>query len=193
MKMLVFLLLLLPLSGAAQYVKVLEGSLKDFKKLKGQPSYNLVFNYDSMVVGKDTPEFRFLEERKDREPAKGSAFEEMWFADRKRRYEPTFLRNFEKIAEVKATDAGAGYTLIIKTVRTEGGWNAGVMRKPAELDLQLWVVETADRSKVMTKVAFLNIEGKKAEGGDLEMTGRIQDAYMYAAKALGDFFRQKTK
>jgi hypothetical protein len=196
----VLLLILLPLFVNAQqtapYTRLLVGNTKSFKQLKGQKSYNLIFDYDSMLVGRDVPEVEFLNKKKEtweaKETGKGAEFEQMWFADRKRRYEPTFIRNFEKFAKVKVGDSAAKYTLILKTTRTEGGWNAGVVQSPAMLDLELAVVETADRNKVIVKIGFPAVKGRKYQGGDFEMTERILDAYMYASKALGEFMKQRT-
>jgi len=202
-KIVFYFLVVLPLFATAQppapHTKILEGSVNNFKLLKDQTSYNLVFNYDNMMIGKGEREADYLEKKKNdhdaKEPGsgKGAAFEKMWFDARKKMYEPSFVRSFEKFAEVKTGDPGARYTLILKTTRTEGGWNGGVMAKPAEIDLQLWVVETGDNSKVLVKVGFSNAKGMESRGGDFEMTERIQNAYLYASKAVGDFFRRKTK
>jgi hypothetical protein len=194
-KIFVFWLLVSPLVAHTQstlpYMRVLAGNMKSLKPLRKEKSYNVVFSYDSMLVGRDIPETEFLAQKKEvwevKEPGKGAEFEKMWFEDRKQSYEPTFIRNFEKFAYVKV-DAAAKYTLIIKTIRTEGGWNFGVAQSPAMLDLELWVVETADQNKMIVRIEFPEIKGRKYQGGDFEMTQRINDAYLYASKALGDFF-----
>lgn len=204
MKRITFLLfVILPLVTSAQkytgHIHVLEGSVKDLKTLEGQTSYNLVYRYDDMIVGIEDSEAAYLAKKKQAHELKapgsgnGEKFEKMWFAARKDMYEPTFTRNFPTFAKIKVGDAGAKYTLILKTTRTEGGWNAGVTRKNAEVDVELWIVETADNSKVLAKIEFLNVKGTKSNGNDFEMAERIQDAYLYASKAVGDYFSQKTE
>jgi hypothetical protein len=204
MERIAFLLfVILPLVTSAQkytgHIHVLEGSVKDLKTLKGQTSYNLVYRYDDMIVGNEAPEAAYLAKKKKDQDFKypgsgnGAKFEKMWFAARKDMYEPTFTRNFPTFAKTKVGDAGAKYTLILKTTRTEGGWDGGVVRKPAEIDLELWIVETADNSKVLVKIEFLNVNGMKSHGSDFEMVERIQDAYLYASKIIGDYFAQKTE
>jgi hypothetical protein len=196
MKNIVFVLFLLPLSVYAQRKEILMGNPKDLRAMRGQTSYNMVFNYDSMLVGRDLPEMLYLAEKKNvwnaREPGKGAELEKMWFADRRRRYEPTFIKNFVNVTRVNVKDSTARYTLLVKTTHTEGGWSLGVVNLPANVDVQLWVIDTADRNKVIIKMGFFNLSGLRYQGGDFEMTQRIQYAYIQAGKTLGGFFWKYT-
>lgn len=180
----------------AQSVKLLDGSLES---LKGQQSYNIIFRYDSMLVGMadPRPEKVFLLEVKkrweEREPGRGSDFIQEWFEDRKLLYEPSFIQNFKQYAKVELPDTQAAYTLIVKTKHTEGGWFGGVLAHPGEIDGELWIVESADQSKVVARIAFYKFTGKIQYPGDFEMTTRIQSAYAIAGKGLGDFVKRKSK
>ncbi len=180
----------------AQSVKLLDGSLES---LKGQKSYNIIFRYDSMLVGMadPNPEKVFLLEVKkrweDREPGRGSDFIQEWFEDRKLLYEPSFIQNFKQYAKVELPDPQAAYTLIVKTKHTEGGWFGGVLAHPGQIDGELWIVESADQSKVVARIAFYKFTGKIQYPGDFEMTTRIQSAYAIAGKGLGDFVKRKSK
>ncbi|HEY5749496.1 MAG TPA: hypothetical protein VIU12_25685 [Chryseolinea sp.] len=194
----VFLLLLFFTSQTllAQSVKLLAGSLKS---LKGQKSYNIIFRYDSMLVGmaEPKPEKVFLLEVKkrweEREPGRGSDFIQEWFEDRKLLYEPAFIQSFKQYAKVALPDPQAVYTLIVKTKHTEGGWFGGVIAHPGEIDGELWVVESSDPNKVVARIGFYQITGKIQYPGDFEMTTRIQSAYAIAGKGLGDFIKRKSK
>jgi hypothetical protein len=190
---LAFILFVVP-SLLSQNIKLLTGSLKS---LKGQQSYNITFTYDSMVVGTNTLESAYLAEKKSqweaKEPGKGSAFVEMWVNDRKKRYEPAFIQNFEHYSNIKLGDSTAKYTLLVKTTRTEGGWYIGVASHFGEIDGELWVVESANKSHVIAKIAFLKSKGKNQFGNDFEMTIRIKSAYAQAGRWLGDFLRRKSK
>ena len=87
----------------------------------------------------------------------------------------------------------AKYTLIVKTTRMEGGWNAGVASHVGEIDGELWIVESSNRNNVHAKILFTESLGKSAVGGDFEMTQRIRSAYIPAGRWLGDFIRRKSK
>lgn len=197
MKTLLFCIaaLLLPGTSAdAQKMKLLSGSLKP---LKGQKSYNIIFRYDSMTVGTGVREKSYLSKKRDewemKEPGKGSDFVEEWFEARKRLYEPAFIEKFEYYSYLKLLDQSAKYTLIVKTINTEGGWNGGVIGHPGEISGEMWVVESADRNNVIAKILFFEFTGKFSNGGDFEMTQRIESAYEVTGRWLGDFLRRKTK
>src|SRR5882672_9508544 len=123
MKKFLFLLILLAshvvMAQQAHYPKLLSGSMKDLKK---QKSYNIIFVYDSMLVGRNVDESRFLTDLEDRwkvkDPAKGAALVKKWYTDRKRLYEPAFIKSFNRYAMVDMPDEHAKYTLILKTKRT---------------------------------------------------------------------------
>lgn len=178
----------------AQQIKLLNG---DLTVLKGQKSYNIIFRYDSMIVGVDTPEKRYLNEKERlwdaKEQDKGFAFVQMWFNARTDLYEPEFKKNFSKYSGAKLDDQNAPYTLIVKTIRTEGGWNGGLINSPAEIDGILWVVDSKNKSTVVAKIVFYNFRGQAARGGDFEMPYRIRDAYTRAGGGLGDFLKRKSK
>jgi len=177
----------------AHYPKLLSGSMKDVKKEK---SFNITFAYDSMLVGRNVDESRFLTDLEDRwkvkDPAKGAELVKKWYSDRTRLYEPAFIKSFKRYAIVEMPDVQAKYTLILKTKRTEGGWDAWVTGHSGLIDGELWVVETADPRNVVAIIGFNELMGKYDIGGDLEMGLRIESAYDFAGRVLGDFFRRKS-
>lgn len=181
-------------SANAQKRILLAGSLSG---LKGEQSYALKFEYDSMIVGYDKTEQQYLEEKKAiweaNERGKGEEFVRQWFDDRTRRYEPAFIRSFEKYTNIKLNDRDAKYTMIVKTIRTEGGWDVGVMSIPGEIDAEIWIVETRDESVVIAKVGFYGFLGKISSGGEFDMTRRIQSAYEALGKWTIDFLKRKAK
>lgn len=177
----------------AQKRKLVDGSLKG---LKSQKSYNIRFTYDSLIVGQ-LPEQEYLRDKKRdwemKQPGSGTAFVNQWFADRKALYEPAFIKTFEKYYHVKLKDKNAPYILIVKTKRIEGGWYAGVLAHPAELDGELWIADSADESHVIAKIEFSGIIGKVSYGGDFEINKRIQSVYQVAGYLMGDFMKHKVK
>lgn len=196
MKKILFLFLLSAHAMFAQqahYPKLLSGSMKDVKK---QKSFNITFVYDSMLVGRNVDESRFLIDLEDRwkikDPAKGAELVKKWYDDRKRLYEPAFIKSFKRYAIVEMPDEQAKYTLILKTKRTEGGWDVWVTGHSGLIDGELWVVETADPRNVIAIIGFDELMGKYDIGGDPEMGLRIESAYDFAGRVLGDFFRRKS-
>jgi hypothetical protein len=181
-------------SASAQKRILLAGSLKG---LKEQQSYGLKFNYDSMIVGNDKFEKEYLEEKRRiweaNEPGKGDEFVNQWFDDREVRYEPAFIRSFEKYTNIKLNDKDAKYTMIVKTIRTEGGWDVGVMSIPGDIDAEIWIVESANESNVVAKIGFYGFAGKISHGGDFNMTRRIQSAYESLGKWVIDYLKRKAK
>jgi hypothetical protein len=180
--------------ASAQKREVIYGSLNG---LKAQKSYDITFTYDSMFVGMEIPEKRYLEDKRkaweEKEPGKGDAFVQQWYDARKKLYEPTFIKSFEKFALVKLNDKNAKYTMILKTYHTEAGWNIGVATHPGEIGGELWIVESADTSKIIAIISLFECLGTDPYGGDFEMTRRIQSAYASAGKWLGEFVRRKAK
>lgn len=186
--------LLFVTSTNAQRIKLLSG---DFTQLKGQNSFDLIFSYDSMVVGENTPEDQYLEKKKTewdlKEYDRGSAFVAQWYADREELYEPSFTNFFEEYLKTRTLDRNSSYTLILKTKRTEGGWSAGIIAHPGEIDGELWIVESENPDNIIVKIGFYNVAGKISSGGDFEMTTRIQSAYEEAGMYLGFYLRRKLK
>ena len=196
MKNLYLILIILSFSATAQRMKLLSGSLKD---LKGQTSYDVQFKYDGMLVGRGIPEKTYLDglktrwEEKEPGKGKGSSLVNKWFDDRKVRYEPAFIKNFEQYSKVKLNDKNAKYTLLLKTMITEGGWDIGIEGGGGIIAGELWIVESADSNKVVTKINFYDSRGIDKNGGDFEMTTRIKSAYAITGKWLGIFYRKKSK
>jgi hypothetical protein len=150
-----------------------------------------------MIVGLDKSEKEYLEEKRriweTNERGKGDEFVKQWFDDREARYEPTFIRSFEKYTNIKLNDKDAKYTMIVKTIRTEGGWDVGVMSIPGEIDTEIWIVESANESNVIAKLGFYGFVGKISHGGEFNMTRRIQSAYESLGKWVIDYLKRKAK
>jgi hypothetical protein len=192
-----FLLLILVIASTtaiAQKRKLIGGSLNG---LKGQKSYDIQFTYDNMLVGDGMPENQYLAQKSRdwevKEPGKGPAFVAQWFDSRQVRYEPTFIKSFEGYSRIKLKDKNAKYTLVLKTKRTEGGWDFGIATHSGEIAGEMWIVESADQSNVIAKIGFSDLIGNVAFGGDFDMPRRIQSAYGFAGKALGDFLKRKAR
>jgi hypothetical protein len=189
--------LLLGYISFAQKIKIIEGSLAP---LANEKEINTEFTYENMSVGKFKNEADYVakktEEYNKKEAGRGDNWARNWVLDRKDKFEPKFNELFEQEFERKVTYASkkpAKYTLIYKTTSTEPGFNVGVMRKNAETDAEVWIVETENRSNVIAKLTVLNALGRTFGGYDFDTGGRISECYADAGKALGKFMKKNIK
>ena len=193
-KTLALFMMALTISGYAQKIKLLEG---DLSPLKGQKSIRTEFTYDNMVVGKDKTEESYIQEKKaklnEKEAGKGDKWEQDWVDDRKNRFEPQFRELFAKNSEMTTADDNATYTLIFKTTRTEPGYNIGITKQPAMIDGEAWIVETANKDKVIAKISIQKVPGSQVMGYDFDTGTRLQESYAKSGKDLAKFIVKTNK
>lgn len=171
----------------AQKIKLTEGSLS---ALKGQTEINTVYEYDHIKVGEFDNEDDYIQKKKDeynkKESGRGDTWAAAWKNDRATRYEPRFEELFTDNAGIKAGKfPQAKYTLIFKTTFVEPGFNVGVARKNAYINGEIWIVETADHSKVIAKSTVEKAPGRIAMGFDFDNGTRIGEAYAATGKVFG--------
>lgn len=179
----------------AQKIKITEGNLS---ALKGQTEINTEYSYDNIKVGNFNNEDDYIQKKKDeynkKEAGKGDTWAAAWKNDRRSRFEPKFEELFSENANIKAGKSpNAKYTLIFKTTFVEPGFNVGVMRKNAYIDGEIWIVETADHSKVIAKATVDNSPGRMFGGFDFDTGARIAEAYAAAGKAFGKKVRKEAE
>jgi len=180
----------------AQKINIIEG---DLSALSGQKNINTEFTYDNMSVGKFKTEAEYVskktEEYNKKEAGKGDKWAKDWVDERTGNYDRKFNELFEKYSELVVTGAkkDAKYTLIYKTTFTEPGYNIYITRKNAETDAEVWIVESANPSKVIAKLEVKNAKGRTFGGNDYASGERIAECYADAGKALGKFIKNKTK
>ena len=182
-------------NATAQKVKLLSGKLD---ALKGVENINLEYDYSKMGVGKFATEAEYIKDKKEaynkKEVGKGDEWEKAWIADRQNKFQPQFEELFTKHSGMTAGDIPeAKYTLIFKTKFTEPGYNVYVTRKNAEIDGEVLIVETSNRSNVIAKLSVLNCQGRTFGGNDYDSGTRIQESYAVAGKGLGKFLKGELK
>ena len=129
-----------------------------------------------------------------KEAGRGDTWAKHWVDDRESRFEPKFIELFEKHSELDVrSQKDAKYTLIVHTTSTEPGFNVGVMRKNSEIDVEVLLVETADKGKVLGRLLINNIPGRDAFGYDFDTGERISEAYEKCGKAVGKFIKEKNQ
>ena len=185
----VMMLAAFSLSAGAQRIKTVEG---DLDALKSETSINVEFTYDNMSVGKYDKESEYLEKKKaefnSKEPGRGDNWEKNWVKDRKANFEPKFIELFEKSSGM-SVKPDAKYTLIFHTTSTEPGYNIYVSKKNAEIDAEITIVLTADRTKKIATISMNNAPGRTFSGYDYATGDRITECYAIAGKKLGKYIK----
>ena len=176
-------------AGFSQKIKKIEG---DLAPLKNETNINIEYTYDSMSVGKYKKEQDYIDAKKEeynkKEPGRGDRWAKSWVSDRKGRFEPKFAELFSENTDMFVTTK-AKYTLIFHTTSTEPGYNIAISRKNAEIDAEVWIVETANRNNVIAKLSVNNAPGKSVMGNDYDTGERISEAYAKAGKSLGKYIK----
>lgn len=173
----------------AQKVKTTSGN-EDI--LKSETTINIEFNYDNLSVGKFKSEQEYIkaktEEYNKKESGKGDTWAASWANDKQSRFEPKFIELF-KINSGMSVMTDAKYTLIFKTLSIEPGYNIGISRKNAEIDAEVWIVETANKSNKVATFTINNVPGGTAFGYDFDTGLRISEAYANSGKKLAKYLK----
>ena len=178
--------------GAGFKIKLVSG---DVKELKSEKDFNLEFDFTGLKVGGvDEEDYlnQKVQEKNKKEPGTGDKFKQAWNDDKEKKYERKFEELFNKnISDVKAkaskNNNSAKYTIIVKTDYIEPGFNIGISRKPAFINVTIKIVETANPSNVIAKIMLTNVPGQDAGGFDYDAGGRIAEGYAKAGKELAKY------
>ena len=185
----VFAMAFLFLQANAQKVKTNSGNPEI---LKAETTLNIEFVYDNLSVGKFKSEAEYIkaktEEYNKKEAGKGDTWAASWARDKAARFEPKFKELFN-INSGMTESKSAKYTLIFKTLSIEPGYNIGISRKNAEIDAEVWIVETDNRDKKVCTLSISNVPGGTAFGYDFDTGLRISEAYANAGKKLAKYLK----
>ncbi len=177
------------LQAGAQKIKTTSGN-PDI--LKPETTINIEFVYDNLSVGKFKNEQDYItaktEEYNKKEAGKGDSWAASWKRDKEARFEPKFELLFSETSGMTMSDK-AKYTLIFKTLSIEPGYNIGISRKNAEIDAEVWIVETANRDKKVCTLTISNVPGGTAFGYDFDTGLRISEAYANSGKKIAKYLK----
>jgi hypothetical protein len=166
----------------------------DLSFLAGQTKFNIEYNYDKMMVG-DQDEATYKKEKMAKldakQPGKGDRWAEKWVNARQLVYEPMFEELINKfiykanssVAAKKQADAK--YSIVVRTIMTDPGFNAVVMKKNPKCEFEVKWVEIAT-GKVKASATF-KAAGVLMGGSDWDFdpTGSIKECYAKAGKLVG--------
>jgi len=193
MKKLIIILLssALTAGASAQKIKLTSGSLSF---LSGVQSVNVSFDYSNMKVGKKTEEAYVsekVEEFNKKESGRGDQWQQSWINDREERFEPKFLELLSKNAPKWSFSKGSGdVDMKVHTTFTEPGFNVGVMKQYAMIDLTITFEQGGQQKAVVT---VLKAPGRTYGYGDFDTGVRIAEAYAAAGKYFGKFLAKSAK
>lgn len=178
---------------------VLKSGSVDF--LKGQQILLVSFDYSNLGVGKFEKEDDYVKQKvadynKD-EAGKGDKWKEAWFNDRAARYEPKFELLFnenmaEKNLKCDRNASDAKFEMQLHTTFIEPGFNVGVTRKPAYINVDVTCKEIASGKEVMV-MTVTNCPGRDAMGFDFDTGYRIEEAYAKLGKSLAAYINKNLK
>jgi hypothetical protein len=168
--------------------------------LKGEKTLNLEYDYSKMTVGKKKTEKEYVAKKvadhNAKEAGKGDKWKENWLNARTKRYEPKFETLINKSLEktgIKASQAAdAKYTLIVKTVYTEPGYNIGISKMPARIDFEMVFIETASKKEVASYV-IPKVPGSQMAGYDFDVGSRVAECYAKGGKMIGAYIYKSNK
>ncbi len=185
--LLIILFLLAGILADAQNIVLTSGSLAP---LKSETVLKLEFTYNEILVGKMT-EAEYVEKKvgdyNSKEAGRGDTWQSNWIADRIGRFEPKFLELFDKyMAEKKIVSGteGANYVVVINTDFTEPGFNVGVVRRNASIDLSC---------KILNIESGEHIAANNFWGTDFDSGYRLQETYAKAGREFAKFLIKKGK
>jgi hypothetical protein len=167
-----------------------------FTALKGQTVINLKYDYSNMAVGKYKNEKDYIDKRtadlNKKEAGSGDKWAEAWVSDRQARFQPMFEKTLNmplNVIGVSVRDNApdARYTLIVRTIFTEPGFNIGVTRQNAYINMVVDLVETANEATVLGTVEMNKVQSSSMWGYDFDTGARIESCYDRAGDWMGNF------
>jgi hypothetical protein len=179
----------------AQKISITSG---DLNFLKNEKTINVEFTYNKTKVGKMTEvdyKKKKISEYNTKTPGSGETWATAWEADKPNRYQPKFMELFNKAIEGKVTlteGSGAKYKMVVNADMLEPGWNIGVSRRSASVNLTCSFVEVAT-GKTVGVVTIINSSAADFMGTDFDVAYRIQESFAKAGRELARFLVKKVK
>ena len=185
-------------SSRAQKIVAEKGNLSD---LKGAKTFKLAYNYDNLSIGKFSTEQAYIDYKKGeyakKDPAKGDLWYDGWKAAREKHYQPKFEEQVNKYNGGKfiilPSNVDSKYTLIVKVVFIEPGFNVGVAKKPAYVNFEYLFVETANPTNIVVKLVQKKVPGSQFGGYDFDASARIAESFAKGGKVLASLMAKQIK
>ncbi len=178
----------------AQHFEVVSGAIEN---ISGVQRYNLVFDYASdLQVSRSESEQSFLqkqyEKREQKENGSGELFKKLWFENRSKLYEPTFIQRFNNFrvdnrqVTVAKNITSTGYTMTVQTISIAGGYDDFFYVEEGEIGVLISIYETEAPENILYAVKT-DVRGI-ANADEFE---RIRTAYGNLGEAASKHFSRK--
>ncbi|MBO7593938.1 MAG: hypothetical protein J6T12_03125 [Salinivirgaceae bacterium] len=159
----------------------------DLKCLSGIDAVSFNFTYNDMTVGKMS-EADYINKKttdyNNKEAGRGDKWLAAWESDKKNVYPIRFCELFSKYSDIICKDEVQAYNIVVNTDFFEPGFNVGVMRQDAFINVTIRIIETSSNSEVAT-VQILKAPGTTFWGDDFSVASRVGEAYAKAGKVFG--------
>jgi len=169
-----------------------KSSIGKSHNLKPESTVKIEFLYDNISVGKYKSEKEYIaaktEEYNKKEAGTGDSWAKKWESDKANRYEPKFIELFT-LTSGMTVKKDAKYTIIIKLLSIEPGYNVGISRKNAEIDVEILIVETANRENKACVISVNNVQDGTAIGYESDTGMLNSEAYANAGKKLAKYLK----
>lgn len=172
------------------------GSMVAYKKgdntkgyLQGVKKIGVKFDYTKTAVGK----FSTQEEYIAKKEADGkSDFREKWETQKTTVFIPKFESLINEYTKEKGIVVGtkveeADLNMVIYVTHMEPGWNIGISRRNASINLEVEIFKKGETEPVVV-YEMRNVPGYGAAGFDFDAGYRIGQCFAKAGKELGAFF-----
>lgn len=183
----VMAVLLISMTSFGQKIKIESGKMS---ALKGITDLKIEYDYTNLGVGKFDVEADYVAKKvadmNEDEAGTGDNWHEAWLNDRPTRYEPKFEELLADYADFinSGQEVESEYLMNVHTTFIEPGFNVGVARKPAYINLEISISKAGDE---LVNILVIKSPGGGAMGYDFDAGYRIQEAYAKAAKSLGKY------
>ena len=173
----------------------------DINALTTVKSDNIVYTYNDLGVGAFRKEEDYLnkkcEDLKKKDASSCDKFRKDWVEGRKTKFEPKFEELFTKYGEKTAFMTGVNnstnneVTLEVHTVFIEPGFNIGIAKKPAYIDIEFTFKDKT--GKALCIFYIKNAVGAQMMGFDYDVTSRLVESYAKSAKMLTGVIKKERK
>lgn len=173
----------------------------DIGALDNVTKVSFVYDFKEMGVGAFRNEADYIakkyKEAEEKEKGKGDAFKESWEKAKTGKYPDRFETLFNKYGEKDLSmtgtrnDASAEVTLTLKTTFIEPGYNIGISKKPAFIDMEC--IFTDKSGKELVRFFVKNAVGANMSGFDYDVSSRVVESYAKAAKMLVEGIKKERK